>query len=234
MGALYPRARCSAATRVSTPPASMARREFWVCAPAETRRAAGRHNDPACVLNSRGVKQAGGNDHDPLHDGRRHRHGGRDPNYVEAADCAAAAAAPPLGSTITCTAVPLTEVPADPATCLAGTTSAGYPLDLISACSGPIQVGSVTIGSASRCRPRPAPAIRRLLAGSPSRWLRHRRPVRPPTRHRVCRGRTGDGRLHRLRPDATGIKYSVNTTTTVTTIHPVNGVVGAPVTLRRR
>ena len=95
-------------------------------------------NDPACLLNSTGVPQTGPGqitttctmtDDGGLVAGL--------PNYVSAASCAAAIVAAPL-STITCTAVPLTNVPADPATCVVGTTSASYPFDLITWCSGPI------------------------------------------------------------------------------------------------
>ena len=45
---------------------------------------------------------------------------GTTPNYVKAADCAAAVAAAPTGTTITCTDEPQTNVPADPATLSSG------------------------------------------------------------------------------------------------------------------
>jgi Tfp pilus tip-associated adhesin PilY1 len=188
-------------------------------------------NDPACLLNSTGVPQTGpgeitttctGSDDAGMVAGF--------PNYVTAASCAAAAASPPLGATITCTTVPLTDVPADPVTCSAGTTSAGYPFDLITACSGPIPVPPVTIGACTAATAT-GPNFQSTTCGLTAP-VTTSQPSCTPTYSApgVPGPDPGTGDYTTCSPNASGVQFAVDTTTTVTTINTVNGVVGAPST----
>ena len=129
---------------------------FWVCgAPGGTNFGPQpvAPTDPACVLNSTGVPQTDGNDVTTtctMHDDMGMV--GTTPNYVDAAACAAAASSPPLGSTITCTPVPLTDVPADPLTCSVGNTTVGYPHDLITPARARFRWAQSRSGTAMQCR----------------------------------------------------------------------------------
>ena len=150
------------------------------------------------------------------------------PNYVSAASCAAAIVSSPL-STITCTAVPLANVPADPATCLVGSTSATYPYDLITWCSGPISTAGPGGPCTSVSTPT-APNFETTTCGYTAPVTTSVPTCTPTYSSPGVPGpdpATGD--LTTCTPDATGVQYAVKTTTTVTTIDTVNGVVSAPV-----
>ena len=186
-------------------------------------------SDPACLLDSTGTPQTGPGQITTTC--TRTDDGGLVaglPNYVSAASCAAAIVASPL-STITCTAVPLTNVPADPATCVVGSTSATYPYDLITWCSGPISTAgpggpctSVTTPTAPNFETTTCGFTAPVTTAVPTCTPTYSSPGVPGPDPA-----TGD--LTTCTPDATGVQYAVKTTTTVTTIDTVNGVVGAPV-----
>ena len=123
--------------------------------------------------------------------------------------------------------VPLTNVAADPATCVAGTTSTTYPFDLITSCSGPIPCCRRSPGRARRSATPTSPNFQTTTCGFTPAVATSATTCTPTYSSPGVPGVdpvTGD--LTTCTPDSTGVQFAVKTTTTVTTIDTVNGVAG--------